>query len=545
MRKKLKVLSAAVALSILAAIALTGCGAAKETPVEKTEQPAGTEATATAADEAAPASAEPEKIDISKEVKLYGYLLGAALPGMPDVMEELNKKLKEDLNCTMEINYIGWADLSAKYPLVLAAGQDIDWIFTAGWCQYPQQAAKGAFMEITEEIYEKYMPLHWARIKDTTALKDVTVNGKTYMIPTSAPDKKVTVALFREDLRKKYGVPEIKKFSDIEPYLEAIKKNESGMIPLNLESSYDIGCVQSFIFTEQFDAIIDPLAVTGGGSGIAVKTFTTDGKLYLASSDPEILPANIEAAKITKSWYDKGYINRNPFANKVRSKEALVQGKSAVGFGNSIDVVANISQCEAAGMEIGIIPILPPSGKAMADTYLGNGVAIAATSENWERTLMAMDLIMEREDYVYLTYCGVEGKHYVVTDDGKIANAPGVDDSNHPYALDAAGFWFVNRDMVKPLASWSSQYIELKNSINDMMAVNPLAGFAPNTEGFKTEQANCAQVIAQYGQPIGYGAVKDVEEAYKTLDAKLRAAGVEKIMEDLQKQINEYLAANK
>ena len=55
----------------------------------------------------------------------------------------LNARLKKDLNASMEINYIGWGDFQAKYPLVLAAGEDIDWIYTANWSFYFQEAAKG------------------------------------------------------------------------------------------------------------------------------------------------------------------------------------------------------------------------------------------------------------------------------------------------------------------------------------------------------------------------------------------------------------------
>ena len=203
--KKLKGLSLVIAILMITAAMLTGCGqASQDTPA--TTQPA--QSQATQATTAAPT--EPAGPDISQEVKINGYLLGAAPAGFQDVMAALNGKLKTDLNATMEINYIGWSDMQSKYPLILAAGEDVDWIFTAPWSFYPQQAAKGAFMEITPEILEKYMPLHWAKVKDTTAMKEAEINGKVYMITTATPDKKVPTFLYREDLRAKYGVPEIK-----------------------------------------------------------------------------------------------------------------------------------------------------------------------------------------------------------------------------------------------------------------------------------------------------------------------------------------------
>jgi putative aldouronate transport system substrate-binding protein len=93
-------------------------------------------------------------IDISKRVNLTGYLIGSAPAGMPDVMAELNKKLIKDINATMEIYYISWTDLQSKYPLILATGEDVDWVFTAHWCSYSQEAAIGAFKEITVDALQ-------------------------------------------------------------------------------------------------------------------------------------------------------------------------------------------------------------------------------------------------------------------------------------------------------------------------------------------------------------------------------------------------------
>lgn len=480
-----------------------------------------------------------------EETKIYGYLLGSELPGFKDVMVELNKKLKASLNATMEINYIGWGDLNAKYPLILAAGENLDWIYTAAWCQYASQAAKGAFLEMTPELYEKYMPRHWALLKNTTAMKEAAINGKTYMITTSTPDKKIDVTLYREDLRKKYKLPEIKKFSDLEPFLAAVKKNEKGMVPINLDSSYDIGRVQSTLYTETYDSLIDILVSTGSGCGLMYKPFDPDGKLYLPSSDPQLLPVMTRTAKIAKSWYDKGYINKNVFANKIRSKEALVQGKTAVAFGNSIDTQGNISACVKAGMEIGILPATSGrNGKGVANAFTNNGIAISAKSKNWERAMMAMDLVMEVESFDNLVYYGIQGKHYVLKN-GKIALPDGIDANNNPYPIDQAGFWFVNKDLFKPQSDWTPGYIKLQNDLKTMLAPDLLAVFTPSTEKIKTEQANCNQVIMQYSNPIAFGGVKNVEAAYKTLDAKLKAAGILKIKTELDKQISTFLASQK
>jgi putative aldouronate transport system substrate-binding protein len=531
--KTLKKLTMLLVVVMIAALVVSGC-----TPSQQTKATPGSTPDSQTKETEGTDSAVSETLE---KVKLYGYLLGSALPGFPDVMEELNKKLEEDINATMEINYIGWGDLAAKYPLILAAGENVDWIYTAAWCQMATEAAKGAFMEITPEIYQKYMPRHYAKIKDTTALSEVAVNGKTYMIPTSTPDKKCDVTIYRQDLVEKYNLPPIEKFSDLEALAEAVKENEPGMIPISGDNNYDVGQVCGKYYLQNNELCTDIKAFVGSDQGVVYKNFDTDGKLYIVSDDPELLPKHIEAAKYANSWYRKGYINHDILSNKVRSKEALVHGKCAIAFGNSIDIQGNISAAEASGMKIGIIPSIDVKGRAAANAYTNNGIAIAATSKNWERALMAMDLIMQEPSYVFLVYYGIEGVNYIIKD-GKIGVPEGVTAENNTYPLDQAGFWFVNKDLFLPQDDWTDSYIKLVNDLPGYLTTDTLANFTAVTDNIKSEVANCTQVMNQYNLPLIAGAIDDVEGGYAPLKEKLEAAGVRKVKDEIQKQINDFLA---
>jgi len=473
-----------------------------------------------------------------QEVKIVGYLLGAAPPGMPEVMVKLNEMLKKQINATMEIRYIGWGDFQAKYPLVLAAGEDIDWIYTSNWSFYFQEAAKGAFLEITKEMLEKNMPLQLAALPPA-AYKQVNVNGKMYMIPGSTPDRKIPVALIRGDLRKKYGIPEITKFSDIEPYLAAIKANEPGMVPLNMDSTYDVGLPAAALGSEMGVTFTDVLYATGAGSGLNWNLEENTGKLYFVTDEP-LYTQTKKAATIMKSWYDKGYINRNVLNNKVRSKDAFNQGLSAVGIGNSQDVQSNLADATAKGWDVEIIPLLDAARHYPADPFINNGVALAATTKKAAKTMQALDLIMQDKTFNYVAYFGIEGKNYIVKDN-KIALPEGLKADQNTYPSDAAGFWFTNKDQFLPLASWDTKYIALKATLKDYLIQHPMTTFAAKTDNVKTEITNLNQVLVQYSQPISVGMVENVEAALKTLAEKLTAAGVEKVRTEMQAQVDAHV----
>jgi putative aldouronate transport system substrate-binding protein len=476
-------------------------------------------------------------VNVAKPVKLNFYLMGAAPAGMPEVVKRLNQKLKKDINATVEFNYVGWGDMQSKYPLVLAAGEDVDLIFTANWCFYAQEAAKHAFLEIKDTMLRKYMPRHYAAT-DKRAWKEARVNGKVYMVPTSTPDRKVGAAIIRGDLRKKYKIAPIAKFIDIEPYLAAIKKNEPEMLPICLDSTYDLNKPFGFIYANLGAGWNDILVTTSGGSGINYDFEDPAGRLYLITAEP-VLSSFKKAANIMKSWYENGYLNKDVFANKIRSKELFDQGKSAVAFGNTQDIQSNLANAKAKGWEIEVIPQLSGKGHYPADPYINNGVAIAARSKHPGRAMMALDLIMEEPSYNYLVYFGVKGKNYVIKN-GKVALPKGVTADKNTYPSDAAGFWFTNKEQFKPLASWDGQYLKVRQNLKQWLAPNPYAAFTPDTGSIKTEAANLNQTLIQYLNPIMTGAVKDVDQAFRTLDQRLKAAGVLKVLAELEKQTQEF-----
>ncbi|MFD0670983.1 extracellular solute-binding protein [Cohnella sp. GCM10027633] len=529
-RKKTAVLSTLVLSSLLAA----ACG-------NNNANNAASSAPATAGGSASSTASAAAQIDNSKEVKLVGYLLGEAPKGMPEVLEAVNAKLKQDVNATLELNYIGWGDIASKYPLVLASGEDVDFIFTADWNYYISEANKGAFMPLNEEMFKTYMPNYYAK-QDPAAYKAAEVNGTQYMIPTTTPDRKVNVMVLRKDVMEKAGLTNPTKISELEPYFATIKKDYPDMIPLNLDSQYDLPTPFINLVREQYAYGAAPFD-SGDPSSVGVTTDIEDptGKILHFWDEPAA-SAMKSAANTMKGWYDAGYVNKNPFSNKVRSKDNFCEGQTGVAFGNSLDIQPTLATCANKGVETYIIPTLTPSGHSSANSWLNNGVAIAANSKNPERALQVLDRLMENEEYAMLVYYGIEGKNYTLTADGKLGLPEGVTQETNTFPADSSGFWFVDKDFTKPSVTWTNEYIELNNKVKDYLVPDTYIGFSFNSENVKAETANLKSVAAQYFLPITVGAVKDVEGAFNTLFDKMKSAGVEKVKTEVEAQASAFLA---
>lgn len=478
-----------------------------------------------------------------EEVVLKGYLLGEAPKGLPDVLAKLNEKLKKDVNTTIELNYIGWGDVQSKYPLLLAAGEDVDFIFSADWNYYVEQSNKGAFYELKPEDLNKYMPKKMAAI-DPSAWEQAKVNDKIFMIPKSNPESNVFVSVLRKDIMKEAGLTEVKSLSEIGPYLEAVKKNHPEMIGLNLDSQVDLPTPYHHLLREKIGYEV----TLGGGplaQGVASDFTDPSGKIYSMVEEP-YLSAQKQAASTMKDWYDKGYVNKNPYSNKIRSKDNFVEGKAAVAFGNSIDIASTLEAAEAKGIETYIIPSLMPNGKVPIGTWISGGVSIAANSKHPERVMQVMDLIMEDPSYVYLAYFGIEGKNYVITEDDKIGLPEGVTSDNNTYPPDAAGFWFVNKSLFKPMASWTDAYVKFREKADEYNTSDyAYGGFIFNSDKVKTQIANLANASTQYANPIYIGAVEDVDQAFEQLAKNLKSAGVDDVKAEAQRQGDEFRARKK
>jgi len=477
-------------------------------------------------------------IDISEEVHLYGYLLAPEAPmGMPAVMEELNRRLKEDLNCTMEVIEIGGDQFTIKYPQVLAAGEQVDWVYAGRWAGSPQEAAKGAFYDLTEEMIAKYMPLHYAAL-DSSAWNSVKVGGKIFMVP-ALPIQNCDLVLVRKDLREKYGVAPAARLSDLGPYLEAIKQNEPAMIPIML-SARETGSMHDGLVQE---GGFGPIALAGGDNYSVVANWDDTSNSYQYYLDEPFLSIFKDASVTMKSWYDSGYINRDVFANDILSKDSFLEGKSGLAITNVINGDAVLQACAANGIGVEFFLVLTPKGTRVAPDLAHNGFALSAFTKNPERALMAMDLLIQDPSYNFLVYFGIEGVNYALTPDGNLTLPEGMTADQNTYPPDASGFWFTNAYQFPPSELWSPEYAALRANMNKISAMHPLAGFVFDQEAVKTEYANIMQIQQQYLAPIRAGMVSDVDAAIQELDAQLKAAGVDKLFEEVTRQAGAFLAA--
>lgn len=531
MRKTLSVI--AVATFLLAAFA--GCSSAQPQP---TAAPTSASVAASAAAQSTQTPAA-NQIDISKHLDLVMYLMGDPPPDTQLVADELNKLFAKDLNASLKINNISWADWASKYNLVLASGENVDMIYTANWCQYGDQVKKGAFMSLND-LLPKYAPITWEKTPQSS-WKLATLDGNIYAIPSVEKLYDTHGIEYRGDLLKKYNLPEINSMESLEAYLDAVKANDSEIIPFNAGNS------ESYLFSETYPLFLAKNKLTYAVQG-DIGYLVTGADLSDMSSIKFVgdMPEFLAFCKDMQRWQQKGFWSKSVLSNKVQSHEQFAQGNSAAADYHILSLSVDFSKLSSAVQgadpqfwcygEYGGIPY-PTSAQQ-------NMMAIPKVSKNPERALMMMDKLKWDKDYYMLLQYGILNKHYAIDSQGARIDPQGIPADQIGYSGEKEGAWaFRNNDLkLVDKAEWPGVAV-IDAKLNSYNRVNKTDGFVLDKSQIQTECVALEQVATVYMPMLEFGMADNVDATMKEFVQKMKDAGLDKVMAEVQKQLAAYKQA--
>ncbi len=479
------------------------------------------------------------ELDTSEPVVLHFLMLGNNEQADKDrVWEEISKLAQEDINATIVTDVLSMADHATRYPLILASGENYDIIYTSSWAHYFTEAPKGAFYEITWDMVEKYMPQTFANQPEEYMDHNRLGDGKVYLVPQNFTNLTVNAYAIsiREDIRKELGVPEVTDVDSLEVFLDAVATGKPGVYPY--AATADNQTLKSVLFNNK-DNII---ALNGNPMEMFFAfRYTLDMSLADAVAGVEYvgdMPEYKEWATRMKEWADKGYWSRSAIADTVQVRDSYENGQSALFVQNTGTLgVANIAM-RGKGLEPLMIDIYPDAYRFLG---LSNaGLAVPSNSKNLERALMFMDLLKNDRRYYELYRFGIEGEHWI--DLGNQMWEPGPQQSRYTYGDGSWGFQSVmyERDRVgndpQSLEIWRRWRAENEQT-------NPLVAFNFDITPVQNEIAALTNVRAEHMYLIDLGLVDDVDAAIASMNAAAKAAGIDKVIEELNRQLAAYVAS--
>lgn len=522
MYNKKKTVMFLMAFVLMMATVLSACGGGNNTNTAAENSPKGENTTNNGASDA---------VDTSKEVKLKMLLVGGQPADYNKVFTELNTMLKEKINATVEAEFLDWSDWTQKYPLKFAANEDFDLVYTANWAFYNDQALKGGFLELTEDMLSKYMPATWEAMPKVN-WDQAKVDGKVYMVPNNNVEVTDKVVLYREDLRKKHNLPEINSLESYGTYLKTVAEKEKGI------TAYGAKAADGWKWHELDQATLeqnnDWNLVDANLLPLAYSLDDASGKIFNIYDTPEFK----ELLNYYKDLADSGVWSKNVVSNKNDVWQDIKAGKVSSYAQNIGTVAANLAEMRRDKPEIELaIADITPDKKKIAAISTQNGMAIHATSRNPERSLMLIDLLQNDKEIHDLTMYGIAGTHY---------NPEG--DDKYTAGANAAGYtgfsnWGWNSTLNRQDASYPEEANVIFDGWQSKVHHFPLETFVFNDTAVKNEVANIGNVMLRYAIPLEYGLIADVDKGQADLIKQLEAAGIAKVQAELQSQVDAFLAS--
>lgn len=458
-------------------------------------------------------------------VELTWYQVGDTQKDAQMVVDKVNEYTAEKIGVKVNIINVGWGDFNQKMQVVINTGDKWDLTFTCAWANdYLQNVQKGAFLKLDDlllssgkELYEKTDQRFWEAAK---------VRGSIYGVPHEKEIGSCPMWVFTKEYVDKYNIPyqDIHTLEDLEPWLKLIKENEPDVVPLYITKDYSAPAYM--------DKIQDPLGVEYDDESLTVKNlFQTDKmKSTLATM---------------RKYYLAGYINKDA---ATTSDDKSVLRFVTKGDGQPF---ADLIWGKDLGYEVVTSQIMDT--RVTNISARGAMTAINKNSEHPEKAMEFLNLVNTDEYLRNLLNYGIEGIHYekVPATEEELKAAEGkdyiydvkvklIDEKKKDYAVP---YWvqggLFNTYVLEnePLDKWTAF-----KEFNDRSLNAPSFGFDFNLDQVSTQVAGFRNVLDEFGKSLYTGSVEP-EEYLVQFQKKMEATGVQDVMNEMQKQIDEWKAS--
>lgn len=477
-----------------------------------------------------PASGSASPAPAQETVTIKYVIPGTEPKEWPAVREAVNKKLLEDgLNVQIEKEYIDWGAWEQKINLKLSTNEDFDMFHVMNdWVGLANYAGRGALKDITAEV-EQYGP-NLKKVIPESVWSGVTKEGKIFGVPAywyeAAVDGSITINKY---LLNKAGAATT--FNNRQELLDAMAQVNS---KLNLKLTIPIR------------------GGTAGPADIFQRTYDTypftvrDNIAYIAEDGIVKNWAETEEFKQDAAWFADAYKRKLEHPDVLTIKQEQIEQQIKTGqyvfmFGTPNKLVDVQKQYPDAKDEDFELIRLNPDKPRYRMVNAKNVNVVAANSKHPAEAVKFLNWLYDSQDNYDLFMYGIEGTTYKKVGDKGLETIIDPKTNTPLYIHDD---WMTgNLNFIRVDQNLLSANKELYKA--DPEAKNFFAAdFFFDPAAVKAEMGNVQAVWTSDVSPIYRGVVDYDKNIQGALD-KLKAAGIDKVLAEYQKQLDAYKATLK
>lgn len=425
--------------------------------------------------------------------------------------EKADKYLEEKIGVHIDVEVISWGDWDRRRNVIASANEPFDILF-ANLNTYDVDVTTGLFLDITDMLEKP----EFKQLKDLIPEKywqGVKINGRIYAVPTYKDSSVTQYFIMDKKIVDKYNVDIASKHELYDFDSDFYKITKDTGQPIYIFSMQ--GADEIFLPYDRFGL---PFNVLG------VRYDDKDMKVVNILETPEIM----KDLEYLHKWYKDGIINKDaPTASENPKYRPffIAQGwplaaKTAWGPGNGGEV--EISKYRETILSNG--------------TVRGSLNGISASSDHPEKALELLQLINTDSKFRDMMAYGEEGVNFDYVQkfgETRVKKGEGYTDWTMATYTQGQFFNLTITDEVE-----ENQWDEVKK-LNEEAKASVLLGFSFNPEPVQDEIANVLAVYNKYKSELLAG-VHEPHAKVKQIIEEMNKAGLNKIIEESQKQIDEF-----
>lgn len=459
------------------------------------------------------------------EEEIPNLVVSYAYAAVPDDIARIEATLSEmtqkKIGCTVTLEAFTYGNINDQLTLILSSpSEQLDVMFGrfygTGISGYVSKGQLNGLNDLLEEYGRGIVD-----VLGEDYLNAASVDGEVYGITTCRDLGAQTCCMFRKDIIDELGIDlsTVTQYEDLTPIFEKIHEAHPEL--------YVTGgaAVQPNFFIKNFnkvDFLADSLGVLTDYEDPTVTNFFESEEFR-------------DLVELTTQWNQAGYIYPDICTDSANSVQMLLSNGLAASYFQSYKpgaIVENQNTIQNYELEAAVIGT-PAAYTMSIQSWMWS---IPTNSVYPEKAMEFLNLLYTDEEIINLLSYGIEGEHYVVTEDGFASDGP----NSSGYADKAA--WKAGNAYLAYV--WKGDDVDLYEQLqtfNEEAAKSIAMGFVMDNSSVSAEYTALQSVLAQYETLLEWGFASDIDATIEKFNQALYDAGLQAYMDEKQAQLDTYL----
>lgn len=503
----------------LAAFVLTGCGntAAEQTSAsESGQEVSGSESTQDKE------SSEGNIAPVSLRFVMYGE---AGARDSEFLKGEFHDRVLEELNMEVSVDYVPWGGTD-QIATMIASGEKFAFFSGITAPGFSSWVSSGYFAKMDEEMFKRLAP-NYLEQRGDSCFDCATYKGDIVLIPAG---QNIYGSMYdnlnvRNDILNEVGwdVSRIKTYDDLVAAFTAVHEAKPDLPILadagKLIRFLDSVIAEDVIFDEPSPCELAVVNVLDQESDEVIN--------WLESEYFEKL------CKLAEDWYTRGFITTENLTDPASMSAAWTADNCLATFGGTPSLYSHRNADDPETLDIEYLK-LDNNPVFITKNYDWAWAISSAAQDQAEDYIRFIDwMYANQENHLFAMY-GVEGKDWNWNEDGEVERT--VTDAFFPD-------WMHKSLKLLPISEtkYDKAEVEVYMNYDEDAIMNKKTGFAFDNSAVATEEALLLAIVQEKVKPIAYG-ISNYEEEFPAVLKELKAAGLDKYVEEYQRQFSEFMA---